>query len=100
MNKNMLEIGGVSVEQLAKSCQTPLYIYDEEKSVQVGAIPRSISERCFGNRGTLCLQGIYLQSLIGIGKAAWLILRCGKRWRTVCCQTSRLSDGARIFPWK
>ena len=31
MNKNMLEIGGVSVEQLAKSCQTPLYIYDEEK---------------------------------------------------------------------
>lgn len=31
MNKNVLEISGVSVEQLANTCKTPLYIYDENK---------------------------------------------------------------------
>lgn len=30
-NKNVLEISGVSVEQLANTCKTPLYIYDENK---------------------------------------------------------------------
>lgn len=31
MNKNVLEISGVSVEQLAATCKTPLYVYDENK---------------------------------------------------------------------
>ena len=31
MDKNVLEISGVSVEQLAATCRTPLYIYDENK---------------------------------------------------------------------
>ncbi|MGX8850524.1 diaminopimelate decarboxylase [Amedibacillus sp. YH-ame10] len=31
MDKNVLEISGVSVEQLANTCRTPLYIYDENK---------------------------------------------------------------------
>ena len=31
MNKNVLNISGVSVEQLANTCKTPLYIYDENK---------------------------------------------------------------------
>lgn len=31
MKKNVLEIAGVSLEQLANTCKTPLYIYDEEK---------------------------------------------------------------------
>lgn len=31
MKKNVLEISGVSVEQLAATCKTPLYVYDENK---------------------------------------------------------------------
>lgn len=31
MSKNVLEISGVSVEQLAATCKTPLYVYDENK---------------------------------------------------------------------
>ena len=31
MKDNVLHIQGVSVEQLATACQTPLYIYDENK---------------------------------------------------------------------
>lgn len=31
MTKKILEIGGVSVEQLANTCKTPLYVYDENK---------------------------------------------------------------------
>lgn len=31
MEKNVLEIAGVSVEELATTCKTPLYIYDETK---------------------------------------------------------------------
>lgn len=34
MMKKVLEISGVSVEQLAKTCKTPLYIYDENKITQ------------------------------------------------------------------
>lgn len=34
MNKKILEISGVSVEQLAKTCGTPLYVYDENKITQ------------------------------------------------------------------
>lgn len=32
--KKILEISGVSVEQLAKTCKTPLFIYDENKITQ------------------------------------------------------------------
>lgn len=31
MSKNVLEISGVSVEQLANACGTPLYVYDENR---------------------------------------------------------------------
>lgn len=31
MEKNVLEISGVCVEQLANTCKTPLYVYDENK---------------------------------------------------------------------
>ena len=31
MSKKVLEISGVSVEQLAATCKTPLYVYDENK---------------------------------------------------------------------
>ena len=34
MKKNVLEISGVSVEQLAATCKTPLYVYDENKITQ------------------------------------------------------------------
>lgn len=32
--KNILEISGISCEQLAKTCKTPLYVYDENKITQ------------------------------------------------------------------
>lgn len=32
--KNMLEISGVPVDQLANACGTPLYVYDENKLIQ------------------------------------------------------------------
>ena len=34
MSKKVLEISGVSVEQLANACGTPLYVYDENKITQ------------------------------------------------------------------
>lgn len=34
MNKNVLEISGVPVDQLANTCKTPLYVYDENKITQ------------------------------------------------------------------